>query len=58
MRLLVLALAVVASTVAAAPASATCMETFDKGGIRMGSCAAPGGPVSSYICVYDECYWS
>jgi hypothetical protein len=57
-RLLVLALAATAAaTVAAGPASATCMETYNKGHIRMGSCAAPGGPVTSYWCYDDHCVW-
>lgn len=41
----------------AAPASATCMETFNRYGVRMGSCAPPGGPVTSYVCYHDTCVY-
>ena len=55
-RLAVLSLAAAAATVLwATPASATCMETFNKYGVRMGSCAPPGGTVTSYICYQDVC---
>lgn len=37
-------------------AQATCMETFDKFGIRHYSCAPPGGPAQSYLCIHDTCY--
>lgn len=63
-RLAVLALVTAAAGLAtAAPADATCMEWFDKFGIRSGSCSAPGGPVSSYTCVSvaggeEICHWS
>lgn len=52
--------AVAACLLAVAPASATCMDTFNdpKTGIRSGTCAAPGGPVSSYFCVRDTCVWT
>ena len=39
-----------------APAEATCMETFDKFGVRMYSCSPPGGPPQSYVCYGDTCY--
>ena len=59
MRPLLLLLALGAGLFAATPASATCMETFNdpKTGIRMGSCAPPGGPVTSYVCVRDVCVY-
>ncbi len=38
-----------------APASATCMDTFDKGGVHIYSCSPPGGPATTYICVGDIC---
>lgn len=54
LAVLLVAAAGVAS-LAATPASATCMETINRGGLRMGSCSAPGGPAYSYICYYDTC---
>ena len=58
----VLALAVgagaFATTLAATPASATCMEHYNVQGIvRSYSCSPPGGPVTTTTCVYDKC-WS
>lgn len=38
-----------------APAAATCMEHFDRAGVRIYSCAPPGGPVTTYYCVHDTC---
>lgn len=40
---------------AAAPATATCMEHFDRYGVRIYSCSAPGGPVTMYYCVGETC---
>jgi len=58
-RLAVLTLAAAAAgALAAVPADATCLETFDRGGVRMGTCSAPGGTPSTYICVNDACVWS
>lgn len=56
-RLVVLPLVIVsAGLLNATPASATCMETFNKAGVRMGTCAPPGGPAYSYVCVGDVCH--
>lgn len=58
-RIVVLALggAALATAFATAPASATCMENFDYGGIvRSWSCSPPGGPVTTTTCVYDVCW--
>ncbi|HWL37179.1 MAG TPA: hypothetical protein VNQ77_13425 [Frankiaceae bacterium] len=54
---LVLIGALAAAGFLATPASATCMEHYDdpKTGIRIGSCAPPGGPVTTYYCVRDIC---
>jgi len=52
-----LGIAVVVGTFAVAPAHATCMEHVDvRGVVRVYSCAPPGGPVSTYLCVRDTCY--
>lgn len=40
---------------AAAPAAATCMEHFGRYGVRIYSCAPPGGPVTMYYCVGETC---
>jgi hypothetical protein len=48
-------IAVVVGAFTVAPARATCMETFNKFGIRYYSCAAPGGEVHSYLCYQDTC---
>ena len=49
--------AAIAGAFAASPAHATCMETFNKGGIRQGYCSPPGGPVTSYTCIHDTCVY-
>ena len=49
-------LALGVSALSVAPAHATCMEHINKAGIRYYSCAAPGGPVTSYLCVNDVCH--
>lgn len=56
-RLLVLSfgLGAIASAFVAGPASATCMDHVDKAGVRIYSCAPPGGPVTMYVCVHDTC---
>lgn len=58
MRLLLVG-ALAAAGFLATPASATCMEHFSypELGIRSGSCAAPGGPVTTYYCVHDTCVY-
>lgn len=53
---LALSLAAVAVGGFAPSASATCMEHPGPAGIRFVSCAAPGGPVHSYVCYRDTCY--
>ncbi|HVF06510.1 MAG TPA: hypothetical protein VNA20_16845 [Frankiaceae bacterium] len=50
-----IALAAALGAYSAAPAAATCMEHFDRAGVRIYSCAAPGGPVTTYYCVHDTC---
>ena len=53
----VAAAALAATAFAAAPAHATCMETYNRNGIRQGYCSPPGGPVTSYICYHDTCVY-
>ena len=58
MRYVLAAALTAAFVLPASPASATCMETYNNEtlGIRSGSCAPPGGPVTSYFCVLDVCW--
>ena len=49
------ALAAAAAALVSAPAEASCMEHFDRAGVRIYSCSAPGGPVTMYYCVHDVC---
>ena len=59
-RIAVVSLVVAAAgLLGATPASATCFEHYnDKTtGIRSGSCAPPGGPVTSYTCWRDTCVY-
>ena len=55
-RLAVLILAATAAgALAAAPADATCLEAYDRGGVLIATCSPPGGTPSVYVCVQGTC---
>lgn len=53
MRYALAATAVAVAALAPSAAHATCLTTFDRLGVTITSCAAPGGPVSTQVCVRE-----
>ena len=56
MTRIVLALGVAAAAlVPTTSASATCMPVFDRYGVSVAQCSAPGGPPATFVCYRDTC---